>query len=150
VDDRLPEYLEPIFNDACRNMTKEQSLKFKDFLLSRVVAFADPSKPVERYTIGEHRIKLKGEVPVKEPVRRVPIMDEELRKLEEQGMIERSYSPWSSSLVLVQKKDKSWRLCVDYRRLYADTIKDAYPITYLEWQMILTLSLDLHGFRHLI
>jgi hypothetical protein len=88
---------------------------------------------MERATIGEHRIKLKEEVPFKEPVRRVPIfkreiMDEELRKLEEQGMIERSNSPWSSPLVLVQKKDKSWRLCVDYRRLNADTIKDTYPI----------------------
>ena len=43
-------------------------------------------------------------------------------------MIEKSTSPWSSQLVLVQKKDKTWRVCVDYRKLNSRTIKDAYPI----------------------
>lgn len=36
-------------------------------------------------------------------------------------------SPSSSPLVLVQKNDKSWRVCVDYRKPYAQTIQDAYP-----------------------
>lgn len=73
------------------------------------------------------------EKPFKEPVRRVPIfkrdiLDAEINKLKTEGLIEESVSPWSSPLVLVQKKDKTWRLCVDYRRLIAQTIKDAYPI----------------------
>lgn len=55
-------------------------------------------------------------------------MDAEINKLKTKGLIEESVSPWSSPLVLVQKKDKTWRLCVDYRRLNAQTIKDAYPI----------------------
>ena len=76
---------------------------------------------------------LNDEVPFKEPVRRVPIfkreiMDEEIRKLEDHRLIEKSNSPWSSPLVLVRKKDGSWRLCVDYRKLNSKTIKDAYPI----------------------
>lgn len=72
-------------------------------------------------------------MPFKEAPRRVPlfkreILDQEIGKLLDQGIIEKSSSPWSSQLVLVQKKDKSWRVCVDYRRLNAKTIKDAYPI----------------------
>lgn len=88
---------------------------------------------MERARIGEHSIKLKDDTPFKEPPRKVPIfkreiLDKEIGNLLENGLIEKSNSPWSSPLVLVQKKDKSWRLCVDYRRLNTRTVKDAYPI----------------------
>ena len=37
-------------------------------------------------------------------------------------------SPWSSPIVLVQKKDHSTRFCVDYRALNDVTRKDSYPL----------------------
>lgn len=66
------------------------------------------------------------------PIFKREIVDAEILKLEKQGVVEKSNSPWSSQVVLVKKKDGSWRVCVDYRRLNAITVKDAYPIPRIE------------------
>ena len=48
--------------------------------------------------------------------------------MQQQGVIEPSYSPWASPIVLVWKKDGSLRFCADYCKLNKVTKKDSYPL----------------------
>jgi len=60
------------------------------------------------------------------------VVDEHIDEMLRKGIIEPSISPWSSSIVLVQKKSRDgavkYRFCIDYRSLNEVTKPDAYPI----------------------
>ena len=46
----------------------------------------------------------------------------------ENDIVQPSRSPWAAPIVLVKKKNGSTRFFVDYRKLNAVTLHDAYPL----------------------
>ncbi|KAJ8764775.1 hypothetical protein K2173_009176 [Erythroxylum novogranatense] len=55
-------------------------------------------------------------------------LKEQLEELLEKGYVRPSSSPWGAPVLFVKKKDGSWRMCIDYRRLNKVTIKNKYPL----------------------
>jgi hypothetical protein len=80
------------------------------------------------------------------------IVDKYLRN----GIIQESTSPYASPVLLVGKKNGEQRLCVDYRALNKITIKDKYPIPFIEDHLSRLagygwfISLDLYSGYHQI
>lgn len=53
----------------------------------------------------------------------------QIKELLDKGYIRPSSSPWGALVLLVEKKDKSLRMVVDYRALNDVTIKNKYPLS---------------------
>ena len=84
--------------------------------------------------MAEHSLNiLKGYKPAKQTLRRFSepkrqAMGEEIATLLEARFIREIKHPdWLANLVMVPKKDKSWRLCVDFKDLNKACPKDPFP-----------------------
>ena len=87
---------------------------------------------------NDHSIELlPGSSPPNKPPYRVSqAQQEEIRRqvdeLMSKGMIRNSSSPFCSPILLVHKKDGTYRMCVDYRALNRITIKNRFPVPRVE------------------
>ena len=107
--------------------------------------YAEPkSLPAPRS--HDHKITLKeGTSPINvRPYRysalQKDVIEQTIKEMLRAGVVRPSQGPYSSPIVLVKKKDMSWRLCVDYRQLNKHTILDKFPIPVVE-----ELLDELHG-----
>ena len=106
--------------------------------------FQNPSLPPMQ--AHDHQINLEaGANPVNVcPYRYPHIQKNEIERAMKEmlttGIIRPSNSSFSSSVLLVKKKDGSWRFCIDYRALNKAIVKDRYPILVID-----ELLDELHG-----
>src|SRR5262249_27588196 len=55
-------------------------------------------------------------------------LERQLQDLLDKGLIRHSVSPWGAPVLFVRKKDGSFRMCIDYRKLNQVTVKNKYPL----------------------
>jgi hypothetical protein len=83
------------------------------------ITLIDDSKPINKR-------------PYRLPFHQKNAMEELIKHMLINKMIRPSISPYSSPVIIVKKKDGTWRMCVDYRLLNSNTVKNKFPIPILE------------------
>ena len=110
------------------NLSSKIQAEFADVFRTELPIGLPPCRNVE------HRIELiPGANPIARPPYRMSLKEEnEVKKVVDEylskGLIRPSFSPFASPVLLVKKKDGSFRMCVDYRALNKITIKHRYPM----------------------
>ncbi|CAI5671482.1 unnamed protein product [Oreochromis niloticus] len=125
------------FNFGDSPVPLEWKQRITQQLSSMPEVFAQHDLDFGRTDQVRHHIKLSDDTPFKLRARPIHPRDIEavrkhIQELLDAGVIRESESPFASPIVVVRKKNGQVRLCIDYRRLNLQTIKDAYSLPKLE------------------
>ncbi|GFW91617.1 retrovirus-related Pol polyprotein from transposon 297 [Trichonephila clavipes] len=118
--------MSPELSDEQRNKLSELLRKFSGL-------FMKTDKSAAAKTNVKNKIYTGDPAPIDQRAYRVSpterrIIHAEVQKMLDEGIVQPSESPSSSPVVIVRKKDGSWRFCVDFRKLNSVTKKDVYPL----------------------
>ncbi|GKA24191.1 putative reverse transcriptase domain-containing protein [Tanacetum coccineum] len=128
-----------IQGDDCDNGSKSK--------LSIISCTKDPEKSFQKYLSLPTTCSTGGVgwlvefqndlVPGVAPVARAPYrlapaetqeLSTQLQELSDRGFIRPCSSPWEAPVLFVKKKDRTFRICIDYRELNKLTVKNRYPL----------------------
>ena len=124
----LPPHLVDLYMQAkknCIDLSQEEQLS--GLLMQYRDVFSKGSDDVGLTSLVKHSIPVAdGTRPICQhppPLRLGPEKEAEkqIQELLNKGLIEPASGAWGSSVVLVRKKDNSWRFCIDYRRFNSVT-----------------------------
>lgn len=127
------EDLTPVLQITNINLSHSQIESLNNLLQKYSNVFSANSQDRGRTGLIKHHIRTGDALPIKQRAYRVtPDQRAEIQaqvdELLKADIIEESYSPWAAPVVLVRKKNGTWRFCLDYRKLNAVTIKDSHPL----------------------
>lgn len=143
VDEDVPDVGDKRFSEKIKNMISDYN-----------------PKNLQKESKVELKIVLSDETPVFQTPRRLSplelnVVNKQIEEWLTHKIIVPSKSDYASPIVLAKKKNNTYRLCVDYRRLNKKMIKDRFPLPLIEDQIdrlkhgVLFTSLDLkNGFMH--
>ena len=118
-------------------LSREQQSRFIDLIYNYKEVFSLYDGDLGFCDALKHSIPTTTDKPVYLPHRQIPVqLQQEVRKCLEswlkQGIIRPSKSPYASQVVIVRKKSGEIRLCVDFRKLNAISIRDSFPLPRIE------------------
>ena len=133
IQARMPEYLTDMYERSLEGLTDEQACLLGALILEFKDVFSKNDWDFGHITVIKHPIHLDGPGAICMKMRRTPKhyeKDEEkhIQELLHYGVIRPSHSQFAAAPVLVRKRDKSLRYCIDYRNLNLRTIKDKFPL----------------------
>ena len=119
------------------DLPQEEKEAFQSFLVKHHRAFCLEDGERGETELIRMEIDTGDAHPRKQRVGRLPfalrqVVAQQLRDMQEQGVVQPSKSPWASPVVLVKKRDGTHRFCVDYRGLNAVTKPDSFPLPRIE------------------
>ncbi|XP_076935565.1 uncharacterized protein LOC143602280 [Bidens hawaiensis] len=91
-----------------------------------------PKRSCDHQIILKEGISVIAQKPYRYPAVQKDIIEKMTQELLDMGIARESTSPFASPVVLVKKKDGSWRMCVDYRKLNEATVKNNFPIPLID------------------
>lgn len=114
-------------------LNKEQIQQLESLLSQYSDVFSSHERDFGRTNWVRHSIRTGEAPPIRQRAYRTSVhlrseIDRQVQKLLSQDIIEESCSPWASPVVLVKKKDGTYRFCIDFRKLNSVTVKDSYPL----------------------
>lgn len=121
------------FAETRKWLDDAQSAKLQELLVAYNDVFQPPTGLGNAANVRHSIQLLEGTKPIQSAPYRYPpsglkIIEEHTAKMLKQGICRESRSPWASPVVLIPKKGGEIRFCVDFRKLNAVTVRDAFPL----------------------
>ncbi|KAJ8048197.1 hypothetical protein HOLleu_00408 [Holothuria leucospilota] len=123
----LPGHLKKLVACMCGSLSDTRRSQAESLLVEFQLTCNTDNDQLRRTGIVRHKVDTGNFLPIKQNPRRIPIhkqveADKKVEKMLQKGIIRPSKCPWASPIVLVKKKDGSFRFCVDYRVLKEVTV----------------------------
>ena len=129
----LPQHMTSLFKRSVQYLRKTEEEHLKAFMIRYADQFSKNDFDIGFCDGIEHEIITKDVPPVKQnPLRLGPEQridaDKIVDELLERSLVKPSKSAWASPIVMVKKKDNTYRMCNDYREVNKHSALDAYPL----------------------
>jgi len=127
-------HVDCVTSQGGENLSAEQKATVGEIVRKNADVFSASEFDLGWTDLLEHSMELDSTKPVRQALRRhpvayLPLIDEYVEQMAEHGHVQpMPGSEWVANIVLVRKKDRNLRYCVDYRGLNAITQKRNYPL----------------------